>query len=107
MNCHPLYSDPTNDFNIVHNGIVTSRRLVLQNRSYKFEGKTDTEAAAILTKYLYDSQPDKRITFTELIKAVFKELEGSFAFVFESKPHYPDEVVTARRGSPLARREHR
>lgn len=35
-----------------------------------------------------------------MIKAVLKELEGSFAFVFRSR-HYPNEVVTARRGSPL------
>jgi glucosamine 6-phosphate synthetase-like amidotransferase/phosphosugar isomerase protein len=103
LNCHPLRSDPASDFCIVHNGIVTNAaalRLVLQNRGYKFESETDTEAVAILTKYVYDSQPDKRITFTELVKAVLKELEGSFAFVFKSK-HYPDEVVTARRGSPL------
>jgi glucosamine--fructose-6-phosphate aminotransferase (isomerizing) len=103
VNCHPLRSDPTSDFIVVHNGIVTNAaalRLVLQNRGYKFESETDTEAVAILTKYVYDSQPDKRITFTELVKAVLKELEGSFAFVFKSK-HYPDEVVTARRGSPL------
>jgi len=40
------------------------------------------------------------LSFTDLVKAVLKELEGSFAFVFKSK-HYPDEVVTARRGSPL------
>jgi len=103
INCHPLRSDPTSDFIVVHNGIVTNAaalRLVLQNRGYKFESETDTEAVAILTKYVYDSQPDKRITFTELVKAVLKELEGSFAFVFKSK-HYPDEVVTARRGSPL------
>ncbi|KAI0289383.1 hypothetical protein BC826DRAFT_614469 [Russula brevipes] len=103
MNCHPLRSDPTSDFVIVHNGIVTNAaalRLVLQNRGYKFESDTDTEAVAILAKYVYDSQPDKRITFTELVKAVLKELEGSFAFVFKSK-HYPDQVVTARRGSPL------
>jgi len=103
VNCHPLRSDPTNDFIVVHNGIVTNAaalRLVLQNRGYKFESETDTEAVAILTKYVYDSQPDKRITFTELIKAVLKELEGSFAFVFKSK-HYPDQVVVARRGSPL------
>ncbi|KAI0266500.1 hypothetical protein BC834DRAFT_874899 [Gloeopeniophorella convolvens] len=102
-NCHPLRSDPTSDFIVVHNGIVTNAaalRLVLQNRGFKFESETDTEAVAILTKYVYDSQPDKRITFTELVKAVLKELEGSFAFVFKSK-HYPDEVVTARRGSPL------
>ncbi|KAI0370499.1 L-glutamine D-fructose 6-phosphate amidotransferase [Pilatotrama ljubarskyi] len=102
-NCHPLRSDPNAEFTVVHNGIVTNAaalRLVLQKRGYKFESETDTEAVAILAKYIYDSQPDKRMNFTELIKTVLKELEGSFAFVFKSS-HYPNEVVTARRGSPL------
>ncbi|KAF8068978.1 hypothetical protein FPV67DRAFT_1561718 [Lyophyllum atratum] len=103
VNCHPLRSDPTSEFCVVHNGIVTNSaelRLVLQKRGYKFESETDTEAVAILTKYLYDSRTDKYLTFTNLIKLVLKELEGSFAFVFKSK-HFPNEVVTARRGSPL------
>jgi glutamine---fructose-6-phosphate transaminase (isomerizing) len=103
INCHPIRSDATAEFMVVHNGIVTNSaelRLVLQKRGYKFETETDTEAVAILLKYVYDSQPDKRITFTDLIKAMLKELEGSFAFVFKST-HFPNEIVTARRGSPL------
>ncbi len=103
VNCHPVRSDLTGEFILVHNGIVTNSaelRLVLQKRGYVFESETDTEAVAILTKYLYDSQPDKRMSFTELVKTVLKELEGSFAFVFKSI-HYPNEIVTARRGSPL------
>ncbi|KAG6335122.1 hypothetical protein ID866_3962 [Astraeus odoratus] len=103
INCHPIRSGPSNEFIVVHNGIVTNAaalRQVLQKRGYKFESETDTEAVAILVKYVYDSQPDKRITFTSLIKTVLKELEGSFAFVFKST-HYPNEIVTARRGSPL------
>ncbi|TFK38032.1 L-glutamine D-fructose 6-phosphate amidotransferase [Crucibulum laeve] len=103
INCHPVRSDPQSNFVIVHNGIVTNSaelRLVLQKRGYKFETETDTEAVAILTKYIYDTHSDKNITFTDLVKAVLKELEGSFAFVFKSL-HYPNEVVTARRGSPL------
>lgn len=103
VNCHPLRSDPTSEFCVVHNGIVTNcaeLRLVLQKRGFTFESETDTEAVAKLTKYIYDSQPNKRISFTDLIKAVLKELEGSFAFVFKSV-HYPNEIVTARRGSPL------
>jgi glucosamine--fructose-6-phosphate aminotransferase (isomerizing) len=40
------------------------------------------------------------MTFTALVKTVLKELEGSFALVFKSI-HFPNEIVTARRGSPL------
>ncbi|EKM58224.1 uncharacterized protein PHACADRAFT_182589 [Phanerochaete carnosa HHB-10118-sp] len=102
-NCHPVKSDPTAEFTVVHNGIVTNTvalRLLLQKRGYHFETDTDTEAVAILCKYIYDSQPDERLGFTELVKTVLKELEGSFGFVFKSA-HHPNEVVAARRGSPL------
>ncbi|KAG8719442.1 glutamine--fructose-6-phosphate transaminase (isomerizing) [Ceratobasidium sp. 394] len=102
-NCHPLRSDPKHEFIVVHNGIVTNSgelRLVLQKRGFVFESETDTEAVAVLCKYIWDSQPSQRITFTSLIKTVLKELEGSFAFVFKSV-HFPNEIVTARRGSPL------
>jgi glutamine---fructose-6-phosphate transaminase (isomerizing) len=75
-------------------------RLVLQKRGYKFESETDTEAVAVLCKYVWDSHPAKRLTFTALVKTVLKELSGSFAFCFKSW-HYPGELVVARRGSPL------
>lgn len=48
--------------------------MVLEKRGYHFETETDTEAVAVLCKYIYDSQPTKRLTFTSLIKAVIKEL---------------------------------
>jgi len=102
INCHPLRSDPTNEFTIIHNGIVTNNnalRLVLQKKGYKFESETDTEVVAVLLKYIWDSQRGK-LDFTTLVKSVLKELEGSFAVVFKSI-HFPNEVVTARRGSPL------
>ncbi|KAG0781601.1 hypothetical protein G6F22_009491 [Rhizopus arrhizus] len=40
------------------------------------------------------------MTLTDLVKAVVKELEGSYAFIFKSK-YFPNEVVATRRGSPL------
>lgn len=103
QNCHPLRSDPSSEFCVVHNGIVTNSaelRLVLQKRGFTFESDTDTEAVAKLLKYVYDTNKDKHLTFTQLAKAVLKELQGSFAFVFKSS-HFPNEVITARRGSPL------
>ncbi|GAA6027429.1 hypothetical protein JCM8097_007859 [Rhodosporidiobolus ruineniae] len=102
-NCHPHMSDPMKEFTVVHNGIITNYkelRLVLEKRGFKFQTDTDTEVAAVLAKYLYDSQKGKQISFTALIKSVIMELEGAFAFVFKSI-HYPDEVVVARRGSPV------
>ncbi|WRT67797.1 glutamine-fructose-6-phosphate transaminase (isomerizing) [Kwoniella shivajii] len=102
-NCHPHVSNTLTEFSLVHNGIITNYKelkLVLLKRGYTFHTDTDTEAVAVLCKYVWDSQPHKRLNFTELIKTVIKELEGSFAFVFKST-HFPDEIVAARRGSPL------
>lgn len=102
VNCHPIRSSRDNEFIVVHNGIVTNAALLrqfLQNHGYVFESETDTEAVAVLAKYFYDSRTED-MTFTALVKAVLKKLEGSFAFVFKSS-HFPDEIVTARRGSPL------
>lgn len=49
-------------------------KFVLVKRGYHFHTETDTEVVAVLCKYVWDSQPHKRLSFTELIKAVVKEL---------------------------------
>ncbi|KAK4685277.1 glutamine---fructose-6-phosphate transaminase (isomerizing), partial [Tremellales sp. Uapishka_1] len=103
LNCHPHVSDVFSEFSVIHNGIITNYKelkTVLLKRGYVFATETDTEAVAVLCKYVWDSQPHKRLNFTTLIKTVIKELEGSFAFVFKSI-HFPNEIVAARRGSPL------
>lgn len=57
---------------------------------------------AKLTKYIFDSQKEAGVdlTFSSLVKQVISRLEGSYAFIFKS-PHYPNELVATRRGSPL------
>ncbi|ORZ12261.1 hypothetical protein BCR42DRAFT_420317 [Absidia repens] len=104
LNSHPQRSDDNNEFTIVHNGIITNYKeikLLLIKKGYTFESDTDTECVAKLTKYIYDAQKDSpNFTLTTLVKAVAKELEGSFAFIFKST-HFPNEVVATRRGSPL------
>jgi glucosamine--fructose-6-phosphate aminotransferase (isomerizing) len=49
-------------------------KYVLVKRGYHFHTETDTEVVAVLCKYVWDSQPHKRLNFTELCKAVVKEL---------------------------------
>ncbi|CDS12447.1 Putative Glutamine-fructose-6-phosphateFT transaminase (Isomerizing) [Lichtheimia ramosa] len=103
LNSHPHRSDPNNEFTIVHNGIITNYkeiRTLLEKKGTTFETDTDTEIVAKLTKYIFDSQKEK-VSFTVLVKQVLKELEGSFAFIFKSNKHFPNEVVATRRGSPL------
>ncbi|KAI8622049.1 hypothetical protein BC830DRAFT_1091368 [Chytriomyces sp. MP71] len=106
-NSHPHRSDPNNEFLVVHNGIITNSkelRQLLEKFGYAFESDTDTECVAKLAKYLYDQQlkaPGKKpLSFTSLVKLVCKQLEGAFALIFKST-HYPNEMVAARRGSPL------
>jgi glucosamine--fructose-6-phosphate aminotransferase (isomerizing) len=81
-NSHPHRSDPKNTFTVVHNGIITNYRelkTVLEKKGYVFESETDTECIAKLLKYFYDSQKgNKALTFTNLVKAVIKELVGVF-----------------------------
>lgn len=97
----PARSDPTWEFSVVHNGIITNYKelkALLETKGFKFETETDTEAIAKLAKYIYDSHPE--IDFPVLAKAVIKELQGAFGLLMKSV-NYPHEVVAARKGSPL------
>lgn len=105
VNCHPQKSDPTGEFVIVHNGIITNFRelkTLLSNKGYSFESDTDTECIAKLFKHLYDTniQNGNELDFHELTKLVLLELEGSYGLLCRSS-HYPDEVMATRKGSPL------
>ena len=94
-------SDPNWEFSVVHNGIITNYKelkALLESKGYKFETETDTEAIAKLAKYIYVQHPE--IDFPVLAKAVISELEGAFGLLLKSV-HYPDEVIAARKGSPL------
>ncbi|KAJ2900757.1 hypothetical protein MKZ38_002248 [Zalerion maritima] len=101
LNCHPHRSDPTWEFSVVHNGIITNYKelkTLLSTKGFKFETDTDTECIAKLAKYIYDQHP--KIGFTDLAKAVITELEGAYGLLIKSI-HYPHEVIAARKGSPL------
>lgn len=94
-------SDPTSEFTVVHNGIITNYKelkTLLATKGFKFETETDTECIAKLAKYMYDQNP--QIGFTDLAKAVIQELEGAYGVLIKSV-HYPHEVIAARKGSPL------
>ena len=100
-NCHPHRSDPTWEFAVVHNGIITNYKelkTLLEGKGFKFETETDTECIAKLAKYIYDLHPD--IDFTTLAQSVIKELQGAFGLLLKSV-HYPHELIAARKGSPL------
>ena len=101
-NSHPHTSDGTNEFLVVHNGIITNHQALkemLQRKGFEFESDTDTEVIPKLTKYLFDKF-QKRVSFRQLVMEVVRQLHGAFALIFKSS-HYPGELVAAKRGSPL------
>ncbi|GFQ82932.1 glutamine--fructose-6-phosphate aminotransferase 2 [Trichonephila clavata] len=101
LNSHPQRSDPTNEFVVVHNGIITNYQDVkkfLVNHGFEFESQTDTEVISKLIKHIHSNNP--HLSFRELVEQVIQQLEGAFALVFKSKK-YPNECIATRRGSPL------
>jgi glucosamine--fructose-6-phosphate aminotransferase (isomerizing) len=96
VNAHPHSSD---NVSIVHNGIIENSTLLkkfLINKGHKFKSQTDTEVIVhLITENL------KELKIEEAITKTLKQLHGSFALgiVFRD---FPDLIVGARRGSPLA-----
>lgn len=105
VNCHPQRSDESNEFVVVHNGIITNFRelkTLLLNKGYKFESDTDTECIAKLFKHMYHTNLENghELDFHELTKQVLLELEGSYGLLCRSS-QYPNEAIATRKGSPL------
>lgn len=100
-NSHPHTSDPSNEFVVVHNGIITNYKDIkkfLILKGHEFESETDTEIIAKLIKHINDTQSG--LSFRELVEQVIQQLEGAFALVFKSS-RFPGQCVASRRGSPL------
>ena len=96
VNAHPHSSEKVS---VVHNGIIensTILKKILEKKGYKFKSQTDTEVIAhLVTDYL------KKNNLKDTIIKVLKKLHGSFALGIIFKD-YPDLIIGARRGSPLA-----
>ncbi|MDC0632103.1 glutamine--fructose-6-phosphate transaminase (isomerizing) [Candidatus Pelagibacter sp.] len=96
VNAHPHSSD---NVSIVHNGIIENSTLLkkfLINKGHKFKSQTDTEVIVhLITENL------KELEIEEAITKTLKQLYGSFALGIVFKD-FPDLIVGARRGSPLA-----
>ena len=96
VNAHPHSSEKVS---VVHNGIIENSTILkrfLIKKGHKFKSQTDTEVIVhLITEYLKTNDLKKSI-----IK-VLKQLHGSFALGIIFKD-YPDLIIGARRGSPLA-----
>lgn len=100
-NAHPIRSDPSGTFFVVHNGIITNYselKSMLTSKGYSFETQTDTEVAGKLALYYYDQ--DSSLAFEEIVRKVMSSCSGAFAFIFVS-PKFPGQMVAARQSAPI------
>ncbi|UYV83569.1 GFPT1 [Cordylochernes scorpioides] len=81
VNSHPHRSDPTNEFVVVHNGIITNYKDIKQfltNKGFDFESETDTEVIAKLIKHLHQCKPE--LSFRELVEHAITQLVSSYIY---------------------------
>lgn len=96
-NAHPHLSN--NRVAIVHNGIIEnfeSLRQELISAGAEFESETDSEVIA----HLIEQELNHTNNLLQAVKNVLPKMQGAYALGVIAKD-YPNELITARKGSPL------
>jgi glutamine---fructose-6-phosphate transaminase (isomerizing) len=96
-NAHPLAGCDAGKVAVVLNGIVENFRELkesLQAEGHTFQSETDAEVVTHLVERHHQGD------LTQAVRAVYRELEGHFAFVVIHSDH-PETLVGARRQCPL------
>ncbi|SEG84699.1 glutamine--fructose-6-phosphate transaminase (isomerizing) [Marinobacterium lutimaris] len=96
-NAHPHMSGER--LAVVHNGIIENFELLkeeLIDSGYQFSSETDTEVVA----HLIDREVRSGETLLDAMRNAMARLEGAFALGVIHMD-YPDQLLTARKGSPL------
>ena len=100
INAHPHKSN-SNELTLVHNGIIENYdilKIELVKRGYKFYSDTDSE---VLVNLIEDIQKQEKVKLEEAVKIALNQVVGAYGVVvFDSKN--PNEIISARLGSPLA-----
>ena len=84
---------------VVHNGIIENYqelKTMLVKRGYDFKSDTDTEILAGLIDHMYKTEK----TLLEAVGAALKLVVGAYGIAVMSVKN-PEEIVVARKGSPL------
>jgi glucosamine--fructose-6-phosphate aminotransferase (isomerizing) len=100
-NSHP-HRDATGRVAVVHNGIIenfAALRRELEAGGIELASDTDTETAAHLIARAYTDGPTAG-DLPASVRAVCRRLDGAFTLVV-THADQPDQVVAARRSSPL------
>ncbi len=95
-NAHP-HLDQTGHIAMVHNGIIenyVALRAQLKAKGHTFHSQTDSEVLIHLIGELYKGN------LAEAVCAALKHVEGTYGIAVVSV-NEPDEIVVARKGSPL------
>lgn len=104
-NAHPHVSSD-GKIAIIHNGVIenyNSIKKFLLTQGFSFVSETDTEVLCNLIAYHFAKEPDSPDGDSKLLSSVRKTLhhvQGTFGLCVLAVD-CPDELVAARRGSPL------
>ncbi|HWG93750.1 MAG TPA: glutamine--fructose-6-phosphate transaminase (isomerizing), partial [Mycobacteriales bacterium] len=97
-NAHP-HLDCAGAVAVVHNGTIENFEQLLsglEQRGHERRSDTDTEVVA----HLVEERLAEGLDLADAVRAVCRDLEGSFVLVVTATAH-PDVVVAARRNLPL------
>lgn len=100
VNAHPHLSN-SGRLAIVHNGIIEnyqSLKTTLEQRGYTFYSDTDTE---VLINLIEEIQQKEQVKLSKAVRIALNRVVGAYAIVVFDRTN-PDQLVTARMGSPLA-----
>ncbi len=100
VNAHPHLSN-SGRLAIVHNGIIEnyqSLKTTLEQRGYTFYSDTDTE---VLINLIEEIQQKEQVKLSKAVRMALNRVVGAYAIVVFDRTN-PDQLVTARMGSPLA-----
>lgn len=95
-NAHPHLSR-NGRIAVVHNGIIDNYqelRAQLMARGFEFRSETDTEVLAHLIEL------NSADTLVDSVRAALRHVQGTFGIAVVSAD-FPDEMIVARRGSPI------
>jgi glucosamine--fructose-6-phosphate aminotransferase (isomerizing) len=95
-NAHP-HASTDGAIMVVHNGIIENHAALrgqLLEHGYAFSSETDTEVVAHLIEDEY------RGDLQQAVKQALRKIRGTYGLVVMHAAH-PDELIAARRGSPL------
>lgn len=103
-NAHPHQSSD-GKISLVHNGVIenyVAMKKFLIEQGYSFSSKTDSEALCNLIAYHYKKEPEvtNKNRFLEAVRKSLRHVEGTYGIAVICDD-YPDELIGARKGSPL------